>query len=192
MFAFDPASGDLLWKTSVGTHNGHDDDGQLALDGKLQLQTPYNLYPGGLGGVLTNMAAADGVVYVAVVNLPTTYDSATSRGSTTDFTDAAGDIVAIDIASGQQLWNTNMPGAIILGGATVSNDLIFTTTLSGGLIALSRTDGSIVWKTQLPAGSNSTLAIAGDTLLVGAGLTASTQPPIVVAYQLGATEVPAQ
>ena len=185
VFAFDPANGELLWKTSVGTHNGHDDDGQLALDGKLQLQTPYTLYPGGLGGVLTNMAAVDGVVYAAVVNLPTMYDSPTSRGSTSDFTDVAGDMVAIDIASGQQLWDTNMPGAIILGGATVSNDLVFTTTLSGGLIALSRADGSIVWNTQLPAGSNSTLAIAGDTLLVGAGLTASTQSPVVVAYQLG-------
>ena len=93
VFAFDPANGELLWKTSVGTHNGHDDDGQLALDGKLQLQTPYTLYPGGLGGVLTNMAAVDGVVYAAVVNLPTMYDSPTSRGSTSDFTDVAGDMV---------------------------------------------------------------------------------------------------
>ena len=25
-------------------HNGHDGDGQLALDGKLQLATPYTLY----------------------------------------------------------------------------------------------------------------------------------------------------
>ena len=41
VFAFDPSTGTLLWKTSVGMHNGHDDDGQLALDGKLQLTTPY-------------------------------------------------------------------------------------------------------------------------------------------------------
>ncbi|HEY8744064.1 MAG TPA: PQQ-binding-like beta-propeller repeat protein, partial [Chloroflexota bacterium] len=77
VFAFDPASGTLLWKTAVGTHNGHDQDGQLALEGKLQLSTPYSLYPGEAGGVETNMAAADGVVYVPVVNLPTTYTKAT-------------------------------------------------------------------------------------------------------------------
>jgi hypothetical protein len=54
-------------------------------------------------------------------------------------------------------------------------------------IALSRTDGSIVWTSHLPAGSNATLAIAGGTLLAGAGLPLTpTQHPVVVAYQLGA------
>ena len=66
VFAFDPTSGKLLWKTAVGIHNGHDQDDQLALEGKLHLKTPYTLYPGEAGGVETNMAAADGVVYVPV------------------------------------------------------------------------------------------------------------------------------
>src|SRR6185437_4264442 len=56
VFAFDPASGTLLWKTSVGIHNGHDQDDQLALEGKLQLTTPYTVLPGEIGGVETNMA----------------------------------------------------------------------------------------------------------------------------------------
>jgi len=187
VFAFDPSTGTLLWKTSVGMHNGHDDDGQLALDGKLQLQTPYTLYPGLLGGVETNMAAADGVVYVPVVNVPTTYTSTTSPVGSPDLTQAAGEMVAIDIASGKQLWDTKMPGFIPLGGATVSNDLVFTTSLGGSVGAFSRNDGSLLWTAKLPAGSNSTLAIAGDTLLVGAGVPLnSTQHPVVVAYQVGA------
>ena len=186
VFAFDPASGTLLWKTSVGMHNGHDDDGQLALDGKLQLSTPYTIYPGALGGVETNMAAADGVVYVPVVDVPTTYTSTTSPSGALDLTKAAGQIVAIDIATGKQLWATKSPG-IPLGGITVSNDLLFTTTLGGGVGALLRTDGSIVWTAVLPAGSNSTLAIAGNTLLAGAGVPRGTTPhPMIVAYQLGA------
>ena len=37
VFAFDAASGQLLWKTAVGIHNGHDDDDQQALEGTLQL-----------------------------------------------------------------------------------------------------------------------------------------------------------
>ncbi len=187
VFAFEPATGSLLWRTSVGMHNGHDDDGQLALDGTLQLQTPYTLYPGALGGVETNMAAADGVVYVPVVNVPTTYTNTASPLGTPDFTKAAGEMVAIDVATGKVLWDTKLPGAIPLGGATVANDLVFTTTLGGFVGALSRKDGSIVWTAQLPAGSNSPLAISGNTLLAGAGVArGAAQHPAVVAYQLGA------
>jgi hypothetical protein len=48
-------------------------------------------------------------------------------------------------------------------------------------------DGSIVWTSRLPAGSNATLAISGNTLLAGAGLPLNaTQHAVVVAYQLGA------
>jgi glucose dehydrogenase len=32
VFALDPASGGLLWKTAVGNHNGHDQDDELALE----------------------------------------------------------------------------------------------------------------------------------------------------------------
>jgi outer membrane protein assembly factor BamB len=64
---------------------------------------------------------------------------------------------------------------------------VFTTTFGGAVAALSRKDGSIVWTARLPAGSNATLAIAGNTLLAGAGVPlAATQRPVVVAYQLGA------
>ena len=138
VFAFDPASGKLLWKTSVGMHNGHDDDDQLALDGKLNLQTPYTLYPGEIGGVETNMAAADGVVYVPVVNVPTTYTSATAprghagldEGSRRDGRHRHRHRqAAVGQRSSQQ-----MP----LGGATVSNDLVFTTTFNGERRSASR------------------------------------------------------
>ena len=79
-----------------------------------------------------------------------------------------------------------------LGGATVSNDLVFTTSmvlaapLTCKVVAFSRKDGAIVWTAQLPAGCNATPAIAGSTLLVGAGLVTKTQHPVVVAYRLGA------
>jgi outer membrane protein assembly factor BamB len=186
VFAFDAASGQLLWKTAVGIHNGHDNDDQLALEGRLQLTTPYTLYPGEIGGVETNMAAADGMVYVPVVNVPTTYTSATSPLGTPDLTKAAGEMVAIDLATGKQLWTTALP-QMPLGGATVSNDLVFTVMFTGEVVALSRQDGSIAWMAQLPAGSNAPLAIVGNTLLAGAGIPlATTQHPVVVAYRLGA------
>lgn len=183
VFAFDPMSGALLWKTSVGIHNGHDNDDQLALEGRLDLQFPYTSEPGEVGGVETNMAAADGVVYVPVDNLPETYQSATQRVGTSNFAQGTGEMVAISLATGRPLWTTNLP-QLALGGATVSNDLVFTTTFTGELLALSRWSGAIVWTAQLPAGSNATLAVAGNTLLAGAGVPLSaTQHPAVVAYQ---------
>jgi outer membrane protein assembly factor BamB len=184
VYAFDPASGTLLWKTSVGLHNGHDNDDQLALAGKLHLQAPYTLLPGEIGGVETNMATADGVVYVPVDNVPTTYASNTAVVGTPDLTKASGEMVALDLASGKQLWATPLPN-MTLGGATVSNDLVFTCTFNGEVFALSRKDGSILWKSKLPAGCNSTPAIAGNMLITGAGLPLNaTQHARIVAYQL--------
>ncbi|MBV9282562.1 MAG: PQQ-binding-like beta-propeller repeat protein, partial [Chloroflexi bacterium] len=183
VFAFDPANGKLLWKTAVGIHNGHDRDDQLALEGKLQLQTPYTLYPGEAGGVETNMAAAHGVVYVPVVDLPSTYTTTTARVGKANFLQGSGEMVAIALATGKHLWATKLP-QMPLGGATVANDLVFTTTLTGEVVALSRKEGSIVWTAHLPAGSNATLAIAGNTLLAGAGVPlTTTQHPAVVAYR---------
>jgi len=185
VFAFDAVSGQLLWKTAVGIHNGHDNDDQLALNGTLHLQTPYTLEPGEVGGVETNMAAADGVVYVPVDNLPETFATATARVGTSNFFQGKGEMVAIDIATGKPLWETQLP-QLPLGGATVSNDLVLTATFTGELMALSRQDGSVVWTAQLPAGSNATLAIVGNTLLAGAGLPlTAAQHPVVVAYRLG-------
>jgi outer membrane protein assembly factor BamB len=185
VFALDPDTGSLLRKTAVGIHNGHDQDDELALEGKLQLQTPYVAYPGEAGGVETNMAVADGIAYVPVVDLGTTYTAPTVVVGTSNFLGAKGEMVAIDLATGKQLWATKLP-QMPLGGATVAGDLVFTTTFGGGVGALSRADGSIVWTAQLPAGSNSTLAIAGDTLIAGAGLPlTTTQQPAVVAYRLG-------
>jgi outer membrane protein assembly factor BamB len=184
VFALDPASGALLWKTAVGAHNGHDQDDELALEGKLQLTPPYTLFPGEAGGVETNMAAADGVVYVPVVDLGSTFSAPTVVIGTVNVLQATGEMVALDVATGKQLWATRLQ-QMPLGGATVAGALVFTATLTGELVAISRANGSVVWTAQLPAGSNSTLAIAGDTLLAGAGLRLSAnQEPAVVAYRL--------
>jgi hypothetical protein len=132
------------------------------------------------------MAAAHGVVYVPVVNLPSTYATPTARLGRTNFLQAGGEMDALSLATGKQLWDTTLPG-MPLGGATIANDLVFTTTFTGEVVALSRKDGSIVWTAHLPAGSNATLAIAGNTLLAGAGVPlATTQHPAVVAYRLEA------
>ncbi len=187
VFAFDPASGRLLWQTAVGLHNGHDHDGQLALGGKLHMTMPYTAYPGEAGGVQTNTVAADGVVYVPVDNLPDTYTKATARVGTANFAQGAGEMVSLSLATGQQLWATKLP-QLALGVATVAHDLVFTATFTSELVALARKTGAVVWETRLPGGSDATLAIVGSTLLAGAGLPlTTTQHPMLVAYRLRAT-----
>jgi hypothetical protein len=75
VYALNAQSGALLWKTPVGEHNGHDNDSLLAMSHRLQVTFPYTVLPGSLGGVLSNMAVADGSVYVATIDLPITYTS---------------------------------------------------------------------------------------------------------------------
>jgi cytochrome c5 len=69
----------------------------------------------------------------------------------------------------------------------VSNDLVFTTTFNGKLIAMNRSNGLIVWQQQLSAGTNSPLAIEGDTLVTAASYAdGAGQTPEIVAYSLSA------
>lgn len=73
------------------------------------------------------------------------------------------------------------------GGATVANDLVFTTTFDGYLIALERSDGSIAWRKKLPAFTNAPVAIVGDTLITAASYPGGKgQTTAVIAYRLGA------
>src|SRR4029079_2286440 len=69
VYALDPGTGKLIWKTKVGVHNGHDHDVELGVRHALRGPPTYTVEPGIVGGVETNMAVADGVVYVPVGNL---------------------------------------------------------------------------------------------------------------------------
>src|SRR5258708_16049736 len=110
------------------------------------------------------MAVADGVAYGPVVDLGTTYTTPAVVVGTSDFLGAKGEMVALDVATGRQLWAAKLR-QMPLGGATVAGDLVFTTTFTGELAALSRADGSMVWTAQLPAGSHSNLADARGPLI---------------------------
>lgn len=191
VYAIDPKGGELLWKTPVGTHNGHDEDGKLALEGKYHPTSyPYKVYPGDLGGIETNMAVDEGVAYVATVNsYQERPDPNTNLGSGQSLTESNGDIAAIEVATGKKLWEEKLPG-VPFGAATVSNDMVFTTLFDGTVVGVSRKNGQILWEEKLPGGTNSPLVIEGDTLIAINSVPTGSEKPQIVAYRLGATGEP--
>lgn len=187
VYAFSSATGALLWKTPVGVHNGHDNDSALLLARKLTITFPYTFEPGPLGGVLTDMAVADGCVYLATIDLPLTAKTAAAvNGGSSAGVAPSGEIEALNLATGKAEWDTRVP-TLPLGAATVSNDLVFTTLYNGELLALNRATGAIVHEQKLPATTNAPIAITRNTILIPAGAprtsaTGSPGAPQLVAY----------
>lgn len=184
VFAFDADTGTPLWKRSVGRHNGLDDFNLKAMRGEADPPLPLTVFPGLLGGVLTQMAIDGTSVYVPVNNLRTVVQSE-ERILVEHSSGGSGQVVALDLATGRVRWDRRLPGAEY-GGATVTNDLVFTTTYEGTLWALDARTGEIAWKDQLPAGSNAPVAIVGNTVIAAAGLVLEKgQETQLVAYRLG-------
>jgi outer membrane protein assembly factor BamB len=185
VYAFDAASGKLRWKRPVGIHNGHDDDNLLALHGHAaRLRVPVKIYPGNWGGVQTQMASDGRTVYVPVNNLYILYSGQT-ESEQQDLMEGTGEIVALDVATGRVRWDRKLPHSVY-GGATVANDVVFTTTYEGTAWGLDAHTGQVVWRSKLPAGNDAPVTVAGDTLITAGSLALDeSQHLALVAYRLG-------
>jgi alcohol dehydrogenase (cytochrome c) len=168
VYEMNATTGRLIWKTPVGAHNGHDNDSLKALDGKSNLTVPLTYTPGALGGILTNMAVAGNNVYVVTSNLPFSFTNTDQINGLPTGKIFSGNVEALNLITGTVEWSTKVKG-LPLGAATVSNNLIVTSLFEGKLLALNRATGKVVFTHSLPATTNSTLAIAGDTLIVPMG-----------------------
>ena len=185
----------LIWKQDVGLHTpaaGAADGEGTANDPGPDKNAPFTtfpttVYPGWLGGVETPMAVSEGVIYVPVNNLCSIYErqaNFTEGSKLCDFSTSSGELVALDGATGKQLWKKDFDTQNY-GGATVVNDAVVTVTFDGKIHAFKKSDGTELWTEQLPAQSNSTPAIASDVIVQGAGFaSAKGQTPQVVAYKL--------
>ena len=170
VYEMNASTGALLWKTAVGEHNGDDSQSLDALEHVEKLKLPFTILPGSFGGILTNMAYANGTIYAATINLPLRYfkqNQVTGQRLPGPFS-YGGAMVALNAATGSIEWSTPLHG-IPDGAATVSNNLVFTALESGQLVACNRATGAIVLKMKLPRTMNSTLAIAGNTIIVPVG-----------------------
>jgi outer membrane protein assembly factor BamB len=190
-------TGKLIWKLPVGVHNGHDHDGLLTEYAKptshIKLPKEFCLEPGVYGGIETQLASSGSTTFAAVNDLPVPMCSGASKCSASvaaviqGVLKATGEMVAVNQDTGKVEWDTMLPSTPY-GAATVTNDVVFTTTFHGDLYALNAATGAILLKTPMSAGSNAPVAIDGDYVIAGAGAPLSAnQRPLIIAYKLGAT-----
>jgi alcohol dehydrogenase (cytochrome c) len=194
MIELDAKTGTLLWKRPVGVHSGHENDGLLTEHATATSHDPlparYCLQPSIYGGVETQLAS-DGTTTFAAVNelaLPATPAGYTGSVATVvaAVENATGEMVAVNQDTGTIDWDTPLPSSPY-GAATVTNDVVFTTTFHGDLYALDTATGKILLETPMSAGSNAPVAVDGDYVIAGAGAPLSgTQRSLIIAYRLGA------
>jgi outer membrane protein assembly factor BamB len=182
--ALDAKTGKPVWKKAVGKHNGHDDDGLLAMRGETsKLKLPMLVYPGSLGGVIAPMSTDGKNVYVPVINAPLEVTSQTERQEPGPLT---GELVALDVQTGKLVWKHEFPTSVPFGFTTVANDLVFATTSEGNVSAFETSSGRIAWQETLPSGTNAGVTVAEDMVIAPAGLASSEgQTPQIVAFKLG-------
>jgi outer membrane protein assembly factor BamB len=172
VWAYKRDSGEVLWgPTSVGMHKN---------DELLELTGATEVMPG------SPPALADGVVYVAELNAPSMYSANATAYFGSSVGSMGGDVVAIDVATGEIKWDTLVDGDPT-GGVAVVNDLVITATFQGNVIALQRDTGKEVWRWKAPGGINSWMSITGDTLIIPVG---ASDPAVVVALKLGDSGMP--
>jgi len=168
VYEMNARTGQLIWKTPVGKHNGHDNDSLKALEGKSKLTVPFTYFPGSLGGILTDMAVDGSTVYAVTLNWHFKFTNTDQVDGVPFGKKLAGDVAALNLVTGKVDWQTSVDG-LPLGAATVSNNLVFTTLFQGELLALNRLTGAIVFRQKLPDITQSPIAIAGGTVIVPAG-----------------------
>ncbi len=195
LIELDAQTGKLLWKRPVGVHDGHETDGLLTEHATPTSHDPlaakYCLQPSIFGGVETPLASNGSTTFAAVNDLALPATPAGYTGSVTavlgDVEKATGEIVAVSQDTGTVDWDTPLPSSPY-GAATVTNDVVLTTTFHGDLYALDANTGAILLKTPMSAGSNAPVAVDGDYVIVGAGAALSAgQHTLIIAYKLGAT-----
>ena len=177
-FRSDDPDSERIWWSEVGVHQN--DDLNAIPPGE-----PILVFPGSFGGILTPMAYAEGVVYVPVVNLGTFMSPVWSGGF--NLADGTGELVAVTVDDGIVLWSKRFD-SMVFGGATVVNDLVFTSTFDGMIYALDRETGDEIWVYQAPTGINGWPAVADDMIIVPAGVGSDSQPPVLIAFQIGSAD----
>jgi alcohol dehydrogenase (cytochrome c) len=188
-------TGKLLWKLPVGDHDGHDNDGLLTENdtptSHFPLPARFTIEPGAFGGIETPLASNGSTVFAAVNNFGismTVKGVANPKAMEAAINTATGEMVAVSQDTGKVLWADELPSSPY-GAATITNNVVFTTTYSGWLYAFDTATGAILLKTPLSSGSNAPVIVDGGYVITGAGIQAlkGDRRQLIIAYELGAT-----
>jgi alcohol dehydrogenase (cytochrome c) len=115
------------------------------------------------------MAYASNAIYVATCNVPFAFTKdGQVNGAPPSTATVSGTVVALNATTGAIEWSTKVD-TLPVGAMTISNNLVFTTLVTGKLVAFNRATGAVVFTQKLPRTTNSTLAIAGNTIIVPTG-----------------------
>lgn len=86
-------------------------------------------------------------------------------GETLYYADLNGNIYSLDLASGNQNWNTVQPNGPVVAGLLIVGDQIYAATEAGTLVALDR-DGKIAWEKPVGGKIYTTPVMSNDLILV--------------------------
>lgn len=156
--SLDRETGEELWRTEVGQH---ENDNVTEIPEGEQI----TVLPGTLGGTETPMAVADGRAFAAIYNMASVYSPSALDPSSIDFAAATGQIVCLDVTTGEILWDVEEPKGS-LAGATVVNDIVFTGALDGLVRGYNVEDGTLLFTYQATAGLNAPFSVSGDYLFI--------------------------
>ena len=188
-------TGKLIWKLPVGVHTGPQDAGLITENATptshIPLPAKFVLEPGVFGGIVSQLASNGSTTFAAVNNLavPITVKGLAEsyQAYTASIPKATGQMIAVNQDTGKTEWDDQLPSSPY-GAATITNNVVFTTTFNGYLYAFNAATGAILLKTPLSAGTNAPVTIDGDYVIVGAANALSHgQQALIIAYKLGAT-----
>jgi alcohol dehydrogenase (cytochrome c) len=186
-------TGKLLWKLPVGVHHGPASAGLLTENAtpataSSLLPAKFELEPGVFGGVESPLATNGTTTFAAVNNLavPMTVKGVaeSSKAYEASIPQATGEMVAVSQDTGKTEWDDKLPSSPY-GAATVTNNVVFTTTYNGHLYAFNANTGAILLNTPLSAGSSAPVTVDGGYVIAGASVPLSGQA-LIIAYKLGA------
>ena len=183
VLAADRETGKVIWQRAVGKHNGHDDDGLLAMRGEdVEAQEPVTRLPGHArrrdrADVDRRLDRSSSRSSTRRANRLRQRKSGRRRSAT-----AKSSPSTRRPARSSGTKNSPTPPSARRRRSTTSSSPPPT---KGSVSAFDAKTGQVVWREKLPAGSNSGVMADGNTLIAPAGLaSAAGQTPQIVAYKL--------
>jgi alcohol dehydrogenase (cytochrome c) len=189
-------TGKLIWKLPVGVHSGQDNDGRLTENDTPGTPSPlpakFTLEPGPFGGIESQLASNGTTVFAAVNDVPVTMSvkgivESSPGAFSASVTHGVGEMVAVNQDTGKIEWDDKLPSTPY-GAATVTGNVVFTTTYNGYLYAFNAATGAILLRKPLLAMTDTPVTVDGDYVITATGVgPTKTRPPLIIAYELGAT-----